>query len=125
MNASRLIALTAALLLAACSFQNKYESQAQKITQAVINNDMRPVQEDLSPRLHVTRVQVAEASDELNAAGKLLSIKETTDNCPAGVHCFDVKFEKHAYVERMQLDENGKVVDWHYRPAPEPAPASS
>ena len=47
-------------------------------------------------------------SDELGEAGKLISLKETTTNCPPGTHCFDVKFEKRAYVEHMTLDENGR-----------------
>ena len=34
-----------------------------------------------------------------------------TANCAPGWHCFDVKFEKHDYVERMRFDENGKVVE--------------
>ena len=28
-----------------------------------------------------------------------------------------MKFEKHAYVERMRLDENGKVVSWNFKMA--------
>jgi hypothetical protein len=99
------IAIAALAALAACSFQNKYEKEAQSITQAVMNNN-------------ITRVQVAAMSDELNEAGKFVSLKETTTNCPPGTHCFDVKFEKRSYVEHMRLDENGKVVDWNYVPAP-------
>jgi hypothetical protein len=108
----------AASVLTACSFENKYEKEADRITQAMIANDLRPVQDDLAPGVQITRVQVAQASDELNAQGKLLSVKETTVNCPAGIHCFDVKFEKRAYVERLRLDDNGKVVGWTYHIAP-------
>ena len=121
MKFARLTALLAVAALAACSWQNKYEREADRITKAVVNNDMRPVQDDLAPSVHITRVQIAEASDELNAAGKYLQLKETTQDCPAGVHCFDVKFEKRAFVERLRLDENGKVVGWTYRAAPVPA----
>jgi hypothetical protein len=39
-----------------------------------------------------------------------------------------VKFEKRPYVEHMQLDENGKVVNWNFHMAPpagaQPAAAS-
>jgi hypothetical protein len=117
-TARRLVAVAALCVLAACSFQNKYEKEAQSITEAVANNDMQPVQGDIAPRIKITRVQVAAMSDELADAGKLVSLKETTTNCPPDTHCFDVKFEKRAFVEHMRLDENGKVVDWNYVPAP-------
>jgi hypothetical protein len=112
------IAIAALAVLAACSFQNKYEKEAQSITQAVMNNNMQPVQSDIADRIKITRVQVAAMSDELNSAGKLVSLKDTTTNCPPGTHCFDVKFETRSYVEHMRLDEEGKVVDWNYVPAP-------
>ncbi len=118
MNYRRLAALAAVAALAACSFQNKYEKEAQSITEAVMNNNLQPVHDDIAANVKITRVQVAAMSDELNEAGKLVSIKETTTNCPPGTHCFDVKFEKKAYVEHMRLDENGKVVAWNYVPAP-------
>jgi hypothetical protein len=105
--------------LAGCSFQNQDERQADRITQAVIKNDLKPVENDIAKGISITRVKVAEWSDELNAQGKLLSVKETTVNCTPGWHCFDVKFAKHAYVERMRFDENHKVVDWSFHMARE------
>ena len=77
-------------------------------------NDLRPVQDDIAKGVTITRVQVAQWSDELNAQGKLLSVKETTANCSPGWHCFDTKFQKRTYVEHMRLDENGKVVNWNF-----------
>ena len=118
MTARTLVAVAAVAALTACSFQNKYEKEAQAITEAVVGNNMQPVQGDIAPRVKITRVQVAAMSDELADAGKLVSLKETTTNCPPATHCFDVKFEKRAYVEHMTLDENGKVLDWNYVPAP-------
>ncbi|HTU82129.1 MAG TPA: hypothetical protein VMF61_08370 [Candidatus Acidoferrales bacterium] len=112
----RLFALAVAGLLAACSFQNKDERLAENITKAMMNNDLRPVQNDIAPGIQISRVQVAEAADELDAQGRLLSVKETPQNCQPGIHCFDVKFERRSYVERMRLDENGKVLAWTYRP---------
>lgn len=109
-----------ASLLAGCSFQNKYEREADRITRAVMNNDLKPVAGDISPRVKITRVEIAAISDELSEQGKLLSIKESTANCPAGVHCFVVKFEKHDYRETMRLDESGKVVEWRIKMAPSP-----
>jgi hypothetical protein len=122
--ARRLIVVAAAAALAACSFQNKYEKEAQNITQAVVNNNLQPVQGDVADGIKITRVQVAAWSDELSAQGKLVSVKEVTENCPAGTHCFDVKFEKHDYVEHMRLDDHGKVVDWNFKMAPGGAPAN-
>jgi len=111
-------ALAGAVLLASCSFQNRNEREADRITRAVIANDFKPVQDDIGKGIAITRVQIAQWSDELNAQGKLLSIKETTTNCSPGWHCFDVKFEKHEYTERMRFDENGKVVNWDFHMAP-------
>jgi len=122
MNATRrvLAASAAALLLAGCSFQNRNEREAERITRAVIANDLRPVQNDIAKGVTITRVQIAEWSDELDAQGKLLSLKETTAGCEPGWHCFDVRFAKRAYVERMRFDENRKVVNWDFHMAPQP-----
>jgi hypothetical protein len=106
---------------AGCSFQNRNEREAERITRAVIGNDLKPVQDDIAKNVAITRVKVAEWSDELNAQGKLISLKEATTNCNPGWHCFNVKFEKHDYVEHMRYDENGKVVDWNFHMAPEAA----
>jgi hypothetical protein len=113
-----LTAVAAIAALAACSFENKNEREADQITRAVMNNDMRPVAGDLAKGVTISRVKVAEWSDELGAAGKLVSVKETTANCQPGWHCFNVKFEKHDYVEHMRLDENGKVVSWNFKVVP-------
>lgn len=110
-----LAALAAAVVVAGCSFENKYEREADKITHAVMANDLSPVKNDISPDVHITRVQIAAASDELNDQGKLESIKEVT--CPpgmAGVHCFIVKFEKNTYHETLAMDDQGKVTRWTY-----------
>ncbi len=119
MSIARMCALASVLLvLVCCSFQNANERQADRVTRAVMNNDLRPVQNDIANGITITRVKIAEWSDELNAQGKLVSVKETSANCAAGWHCFDVKFEKHSYVERMRFDEHGKVVDWDFHMAP-------
>jgi hypothetical protein len=106
-----------AVLLAACSFENRYERQAGAITQAVANNDLGPVARDVAPGVKITRVQVAEWSDELSQQGKLLSVKQVEDGCPAGTYCFNVKFEKRAYQETMRLDDRGLVTFWHFQAA--------
>ncbi len=119
MNARKPAVLLVALLAAGCSSQNRNEREADRITRAVIANDFKPVQDDVAKGIGITRVQIAEWSDELGAQGKLLSIKETTVNCSPGWHCFDVKFEKHEYLERLRFDENGKVVNWEFHMAPQ------
>jgi hypothetical protein len=106
----------AALILAGCSFENKYEREADKITRAVMNNDLAPVKNDIAPGVNISRVQIAEYSDELNAQGKLESIKETTP-CEPGFHCFVVKFAKRSYREELAMDDQGKVTQWHFKPA--------
>ncbi|MBV9718787.1 MAG: hypothetical protein JOZ77_05680 [Candidatus Eremiobacteraeota bacterium] len=106
-------------VLTGCSFQNRNEREAERITNAVIANDFRPVQNDIGSGITITRVQVAQWSDELNAQGKLLSLKETPANCTPGWHCFDLKFQKREYVELMRFDENGKVVNWSFHMAPQ------
>ena len=120
-SARFLLILAAAALFAGCSFQNRNEREAQRITNAVIANDFKPIESDIGKGITITRVQIAEWSDELNSQGKLLSLKETTANCEAGWHCFVVRFQKHTYVERMRFDENGKVVNWDFHMAPQPS----
>ncbi len=109
--------LCAAVLLAACSFQNKYEREAEKITRAVMNNDLTPVKNDITPGLNISRVQIAEWSDELSDQGKLESIKENDAGCDPGFHCFDVKFAKSNYHEELAMDDQGKVTQWRFKPA--------
>ena len=113
----RLCIALIAILLVGCSFQNRYEKQADRVTHAIMNNSLSQLQDDVEKGVKVSRVQVAQWSDELNDQGKLISIKETTANCDPGWHCFNVKFDKHDYVEQMRLDENGKVVQWRYHMA--------
>jgi hypothetical protein len=108
-----------ALSFVACSFQNPNEHLAQRITEAVVNNDLRPVSGDIALPKSVSRVQVAEWSDELNDQGKLQSVHEVT--CPpgleVGLHCFIATFEKRTYDEHMMLNAQGKVSSWQFRAA--------
>jgi hypothetical protein len=124
MKIRSLVVVVLAFVWVGCSFQNKYEREAESITQAVANNDLRPVKDDIAPNITITRTQVAQWADELSMQGKLISVKEAA-TCKAGWHCFDVKFEKRAYVEHMSLDDNGKVTGWDFKIAPVPAPAAT
>lgn len=115
MKIRTLAACAAIAVLAGCSFQNKYEREAEKITRAVMADNLAPVEGDLVSNNGITRSKLANWSDELNAQGKLLSIKEQTGNCtPAGYHCFLVKFQKHEYTEKLLMDDRDKVVSWRF-----------
>ena len=113
MKKATFLVLGLLVALTACSFQNKEEREAQKITQAVIADDPGSIKDDLPPNGGPTRVQFAEWSDELKGAGALKSLKENP-KCDPGAHCFDVVFEKANYTERMQYDEKGKVSNWAF-----------
>lgn len=79
------VAVALALALGACSFQNQYEREAEAITRAVMNNDLRPVKDDIEPGITITRTQVAAWADELGVQGKLLSLKEIRRATRAGI----------------------------------------
>lgn len=116
----RLVALAmAALALAACSFQNKNEREADKITKAVIANDLRPVMGDFDPAIKnsITRVKVAQLADELADQGQYKGLKENDEGCRTGYVCFDVNFEKRPYKETMKVGSDGKVQSWYIHAA--------
>lgn len=109
------VLVAVSVVLNGCSFQNKYEREADKITKAVIANNLSSVQNDLAPSVFkkITRVQIAALSDELNDQGKLESIHEVTP-CPAAPeHCFTVKFAKSTYHETLEMDDQDKVTEWN------------
>ncbi len=111
--------MLAALSLAGCSFQSKQEREADKITRAVINNNVAPVMGDFDPAIkgQITRVRVAELSDELNQQGQYEGLKQSTAWCQTGYLCFDVKFAKRPYHEVMKVGSDGKVQYWWIRAA--------
>jgi hypothetical protein len=107
-----------ALLLSGCAMKNKEEKEADKITQAVIANNMSSVINDFDSQAKptVTRIAVARLSDELNQQGKYQGVTEVKDaSAGPGGHIFDVKFEKHMYTEKMVLDDDGKVRTWNIK----------
>ncbi len=115
MNPRTTLGVIAALaLVAGCSFQNKYERDAQSFTMAVMHNDLGPVQNEIAPGITISRVQVAEWSDELSQQGKFESLKETTADCPPAAHCFIVKFANSTYKEEMRLDDKGRISAWRF-----------
>jgi hypothetical protein len=114
MNRRFLALALATVALAACGGPNKNEREADKITRAVIANDMRPVIDDFDPSVKpkITRVKVAQLSDELSAQGAYKGLKENDQGCDPGYVCFDVQFDQRPYRERMQIGSDGKVRDW-------------
>jgi hypothetical protein len=115
-----LLALLAALSLSGCAFANANERVADQITRAVIANDVSPVMERFAPQIEgeLTRVRVAELSDELAAQGTYQGLRQTFDSwCPQGALCFDVQFEKAPFHEIMKLAKDGKVRYWWIRAA--------
>ena len=114
-----LVCALAAASLAACA-GNRNEAEADKITRAVINNNMAPVMGDLDPAIkgEITRVRVAELSDELNAQGGYKGLKQDTTWCRTGYVCFDVQFANRPYHEIMKVGSDGKVQYWWIHAAP-------
>lgn len=106
----------------ACSFQNKYEKQAQKITQAIAANDLSPVKDEIPAGQAISRVQVAEWSSELAEYGKFKSLKENPTGCAPSYHCFDAQFEKRLVREQMMIDDKDKVAQFKFH-AVDPTPA--
>jgi hypothetical protein len=91
------------------------------MTRAVIADDMSPVVNRLDPKIEgvLTRVRVAELSDELNEQGAYQGLRQTTGSwCPQDALCFDAQFEKAPYREVMRLSKDGKVRYWWILPAP-------
>lgn len=109
----------AAASLTACA-GNRNQAEADKITRAVINNNMSPVMGDLDPAIkgEVTRVRVAELSDELNAQGAYKGLKQDDSWCRTGYVCFDVDFTNRPYREVIKVGSDGKVQYWWMHAAP-------
>jgi hypothetical protein len=107
--------------LAACGGPNRNEREADSITRAVVNNNVSPVMRDFDPAIkgQLTRVRVAELSDQLNADGPYQGLKQNPKAawCRIGYLCFDATFAKRKYHEFMELGSDGKVTSWWILPA--------
>jgi hypothetical protein len=100
---------------------NRNEREADSITRAVVNNNVSPVMGDFDPSIkgQLTRVRVAELSDQLNADGPYQGLKQDANAgwCRTGYLCFDADFAKRKYHEFMKLGSDGKVTSWWILPA--------
>jgi hypothetical protein len=112
----RAFASLALLALVACGGPNANEKLADRVTEAIVNNDIRPVEKDFNAltRPKLTRAAVGRLSDQLNALGKFHRTHETTPKgAPAGRHTFDAIFDKATWHEDMVLDEDGKIAAFY------------
>ena len=107
--------------------ENKSEQEATRITQAIVSNDMRPVERDFNALARTqleNRGKVGRLSDDLNSLGKLKTVKEDTpkDNSRPLYHHFTATFEKGTRVEDMTYDADGKVASFHEHTSDEAQP---
>lgn len=115
------LALAALLALAACG--NAHDRLADALTRAVMANDLSPVMNDLAPSVEgvVTRVRVAEWSDQMAARGPYQGVKQThAPWCSQGVLCFEAQFADGSFREEMKIAKDGKVTYLWIRPARNP-----
>jgi hypothetical protein len=103
--------------LAGCFGPNHNERLAERVTSAIIANDMRPVEKNFNaivrPKLE-NRQQVGRLSDQLNMLGRFKGVRETTSRGTGdGKHVFEVRFEKATWVEDMAIDADGKIAAFH------------
>jgi hypothetical protein len=100
--------------------ENPSEKLADRVTAAIVANDMRPVQQDFNatirPQLR-NRAKVGKLSDDLAPLGKFKRTKETTPaGTPKNTHYLTAQFEHGTYDEKMVLDEDGKISAFDLRP---------
>ena len=110
----------ASVALAACGGENHYEQLADRVTKAIVANDMRPVEGDFNalrrPQLE-NRAKVGELSDALNGLGAFKRTREdTSKDARPGYHHFSAEFGKATWVEDMALDADGKIASFHVHP---------
>jgi hypothetical protein len=105
------------LMLTGCFGPNNSERLADRVTTAIIANDMRPVEKEFNaivrPKLE-NRQMVGRLSDQLNTLGRFKGVRETTSRgAPGGAHTFEADFEKAKWVEDMTIDQDGKIATFH------------
>ncbi len=114
-----------AALLAGCGSDSRHVAHlADKVTRAVIANNMRPVEPEFNaivrPELE-NRQAVGRLSDQLNELGAFHGVKETTPfGTFPGKHTFDARFAKATWVEDMTIDRDGKIASFRIHPVIRP-----
>lgn len=101
--------------------ESKYEKMVRAVTEAVQKNDMTPVDKDFNPivRVKLTRVSVAQLSDEIAPLGKIKHVQETSpkEEADKGHHTFVIHFDKGDREARMGLDSEGRIDVFRIAPA--------
>jgi hypothetical protein len=104
---------------------NHYEHLADDVTKALVNNDMRPVENEFNalrrPELE-NRAKVGALSNFVNDEGAFKGVKEDTPSgSPDGYHRFVAHFEKGDLSEELTVDADGKIAkfDVHTPPSPQ------
>lgn len=116
-----IVAAACALAAAGCESGTPAENLADRVTRAIVANDMGPVAPEFNalvrPRL-MERERVGRLSDQLVPLGKFKRTKEDTPaGSPAGVHRFVAEFERGTRIEDLTLDPDGKIAAFHIRPS--------
>jgi hypothetical protein len=90
------------------------------VTQALANNDMRPVAPSFNaiPRAELSNhAKVGRLSDFVNAEGAFKGVTEDTPSgSPAGFHHFTAHFDKGDLTETLTLDADGKIAKFNVKP---------
>jgi len=99
---------------------NRYEHLADRVTTAIANNNMKPVEGEFNalrrPQLE-DRGKVGRLSDFVNAEGAFKGVKEDTPaGSQAGYHHFIAHFAKGDLAEDLTVDADGKIADFHVKP---------
>lgn len=119
-----IVVLAFFLLSRLFTHENRYEKLATNITNAIANNDMRPVEKNFNAIRRTQlqdRARVGNLANMVVPLGKLKRSKENTPSgAPAGYHQFTEQFEKGTLFEKYQLDSDGKVVNFFIGPNPKP-----
>src|ERR1700686_5344196 len=96
---------------------NPNERLATRVTAAIVNNDMHPVEAAFVPANKAKledRMLVGRLSQDLNDLGKFKRVREDTpQNSAAGYHHFQAEFSKGTWEEDMTTGSDGKIVSFH------------
>jgi hypothetical protein len=116
-----IVAAAGALAAAGCASESPAEKLADRVTRAIVANDMGPVAPEFNAIVRPTlmeRERVGRLSDQLVPLGTFTRTQEDTPaGAPAGVHRFVAEFERGTRIEDLKLDADGKISAFQIRPA--------
>ena len=122
MRAKFIAAIAVFPALAGCFGPNGSERLADRVTTAIVANDMRPVEKEFNaivrPKLENRQMVGKVSSDQLSALGRFKGVRETTPRGTSdGKHTFEADFQKAKWVEDMVIDTDGKIAAFHIHQA--------